>query len=537
MLKDQYLEDEGKRRRIMSCGSVTSTGGEQRGKQVRNESAILPSPLFHSPPQPRSDSSQLSDKTRSIGDKVVKRPRKSPQISGVSKTVQTLSIGGRRGGGGEGGRGGRKARRERGVTSGCLSAGNKVRKRKEEEVRGEGGEVRVGVGVEKEGCTTISHTSRPPHRMGMGLPLGCPMSMSIPLASPYAILHPSSLPLGNALGNREASRNVSPHNSTHTLHHPISSPSHVDDRSLFHDVKLFPQGLSLEARSDLCWTGVDSSVRHSGILGCPGIAPGHPAMIQGHPGIAPGHHGMTLGHPGMTPGHPGMTPGHPGMTPGEPRMTVRCPEVAMGQPRIAPGHPRMIQIHPGLTPRQPEIALRHPGVALGHLQMALGPSRMAAAQLGATPGLPSAHVSPPHHQSYHSLLHWEVEQHYYHSLALLEQQRRHTEFLAEQLRQLEEDKPPSKATSELAGRATGDQLTADQLKPFEKTGLPSKIIVDQMKMFERYSNHIVDPDWTPTIPLSVDDMRLKMDFDLRGTFDHPILPSSLDIYGNIARHF
>jgi len=127
------------------------------------------------------------------------------------------------------------------------------------------------------------------------------------------------------------------------------------------------------------------------------------------------------------------------------------------------------------------VELKQPGMVLGH----------------PIPGFP-----PPGPRN---LSHWELERHYYQNMALLDQQRRYTEYLEKQLKQI------------------------------ERTEIPNKVPSDQMKIYQQYLSYVVEPEYVPTVPIPLPSRNIHGGaLELKGTFDSPILPSEIDVYSKLG---
>lgn len=187
------------------------------------------------------------------------------------------------------------------------------------------------------------------------------------------------------------------------------------------------------------------------------------------PGI--GHSVPILPMP-LTPGSPQSMFPHTTMLPGNSFGRTPTPETKSSPQGTSPG---------GTFGSHAGMEMKPPGMVLGQ----------------AIPSLP-----PP---GIRSLSHWELERHYYQNMALLEQQRRYTEYLEK------------------------------QLKRIECAEVPNKVPSDQMKIYQQYLSYVVEPEYVPSVPLPLTCRNVHgRALELKGTFDNPILPSEIDVYSKLG---
>lgn len=168
--------------------------------------------------------------------------------------------------------------------------------------------------------------------------------------------------------------------------------------------------------------------------------------------------------------------------------------------RMEPGIDPMVPMT--LPPGSPQSMLLHTTMLPHHTP----PPETKPFQQGLPPGMVLGHplpsLPPP---GTRSLSHWELERHYYQNMALLEQQRRYTEYLEKQLKEIEE------------------------------TEVPNKVPNEHMKTYQQYLSYVVEPEYVPTVPIPLASYSLHGGaLELKGTFDNPILPSEIDVYSKFG---
>ena len=181
-----------------------------------------------------------------------------------------------------------------------------------------------------------------------------------------------------------------------------------------------------------------------------------------------------------------------------PTPTPNTPPMLFGTGNFAPGMPGFIPGLAGMNTGQPILITGQPSLPFDHPTIIAG-----------QPSSPLFSSSPD--MAYRkNLAYWEMERLYYHNVALLEQQRKYTEFLESELKQME--------------RA---QIDAG-----------NRVSEKQQQIYQQFLNYVAEPDYTPNVPLpfpecSQSQQETRSEF--KGTFDNPVLPPELDYYATFLR--
>ena len=164
---------------------------------------------------------------------------------------------------------------------------------------------------------------------------------------------------------------------------------------------------------------------------------------------------------------------------------------AAGMTGFIPGLAGMNTGQPILIPGQPSLPFDQPTIIAGQSSSPL-------------------FSSSPDTAYSKNLAYWEMERLYYHNVALLEQQRKYTEFLESELKQME--------------RA---QIDAG-----------NRVSEKQQQIYQQFLNYVAEPDYTPDVPLPFPECsqsQLEKTSEFKGTFDNPVLPPELDYYATFLR--
>ena len=174
---------------------------------------------------------------------------------------------------------------------------------------------------------------------------------------------------------------------------------------------------------------------------------------------------------------------HTGM-PDTPTPTPNTPQPPFGT--IGPFHPTAIPGQPATIPGQP---------TMGSSQLTPYPSPLGSMSFS------------------QNLSYLELEQLYYHNMAILEQQRHFTKYLESELRRRRE--------------ASGKQVAPG-----------NRMSNKQLQNYQQFLNFITEPDFETDVPLIFSECHEITPENVsifQGTVDNPILAPELDVYGDFLK--
>ena len=169
--------------------------------------------------------------------------------------------------------------------------------------------------------------------------------------------------------------------------------------------------------------------------------------------------------------------------PDTPIPTPNTPPMPFGTGKMKPGQPV-------LSPGQPNTPFAQPAMISGQL----------------------APILPQHGLTFNkNLACWELERLYYHNVTLLEQQRRYTKFLENELRRME--------------------FSCREADP------GNRISSEQLHNYRQFLNYVVEPEFETNVPLPFPECHKNPEssFMFKGIFDNPTLPPELDYYAEFLK--